>query len=152
MLENIVTIFFSVIETIVVFLICGAFFDDKNKSAKIITISLSLATMIFVRFWNLTLIKNNIIPRIIIAFLIYLCMTNFLFYGKLTAKITFISLTFVLIYTIDVIAIGLCMLLFKISYTNIMQFGEINIIISMMSKSVLLGLAIIINKLKRIYI
>lgn len=147
MLENIVTIFFSIIETIAAIFICSAFLNEKKDKSKFTIYIVICVVSVFFILWNMSLIKVNVIYRIIIVFMLYLWMIHFLYEGKIISKITLLIISFVLFYTVDILAVGITMLIFDTNYMKIMTFSNVNILVSMLSKLISLSVAIVINKI-----
>lgn len=147
MLEYAISIFLCLIDTVSTLFICDSFLL-KKKYKRISAVYLIVLTIIsFVYLWNITSISVNYFLRMAVVFLLYLIMLGKLFNGSIAAKATIVAITLVLFYTIDMISVGLTIFIFDISYSEIINFNEINIIVSMLSKAVSLSLSIILNKI-----
>ena len=146
MLENIVTIFFSVIETIAAIFICSAFFNEKRNRKKYIIPVVTLTVLSFILLYNSPLFTTHFSIKMIVVLCLYLFLIEWLYEGKIAAKLTVIAIVLVLFYTIDIIAVGIVLLVFKLSYLEIIKFNSLNIIVSMLSKTISLCISIVLNR------
>lgn len=150
MLENIVTIFFSVIETIAAIFICSAFFNEKRNRKKYIIPVVTLTVLSFILLYNSPLFTTHFSIKMIVVLCLYLFMIEWLYEGKFVVKLTLAIVILVFIYSIDVLAISISMFIFKIPYELIINFNNINILISMLSKYLLLSVSMVLNKMSSI--
>ncbi|MBQ2887000.1 MAG: GHKL domain-containing protein [Alphaproteobacteria bacterium] len=146
-MRNVITIFFSIIEIISTIFICNAFLKEKKYRHRFLLPTIATVIVIFLLLWSFQIVKENLLLKIIIVFVLYLCMINFLYDGKLAAKFTLLIIVYVLFYTVDILAVGITMLVFAIDYITIVSFNNLNILVSMLSKLISLSTSIIVNKI-----
>lgn len=146
-METVVTIFFSMIEVVSSLLISGSFFK-KRKYGNILVFPITMTIILtFILLWSFTPIKDILYLKLPIVFTMYILITQITYQGNFVAKIAITIIEFVLFYTIDIIAVGITMQIFNISYSNILSFNKLNIFVSMLSKLISLSISIIINKI-----
>ena len=146
-METVVTIFFSMIEVVSSLLISGSFFK-KRKYGNILVFPITMIIILtFILLWSFTPIKDILYLKLPIVFTMYILITQITYQGNFVAKIAITIIEFVLFYTIDIIAVGITMQIFNISYSNILSFNKLNIFVSMLSKLISLSISIIINKI-----
>ncbi len=145
-MENIVTFFLSFIETISATLICDCFFNKKYKGIKTPFFAAFTAAIVFICLWLLPPVKNISAVRIAVAFILYYILEYYLYNCSLLSKLVVTSVLIVLFYTIDIIAVGITINIFNLTFEDIMTFGDINIIVSLLSKAVLFMLCTVVNK------
>lgn len=135
------------IEVVSSLLISGSFFK-KRKYGNILVFPITMIIILtFILLWSFTPIKDILYLKLPIVFTMYILITQITYQGNFVAKIAITIIEFVLFYTIDIIAVGITMQIFNISYSNILSFNKLNIFVSMLSKLISLSISIIINKI-----